>query len=144
MASVPQTIAPRECWWVKLDGVESTKKRLSVVIRIEPDFIQVIYGQSSPDPNVGNVEFIAGTKEANVLGCHQDTYFRETNVEFVKRVRFQNKAGACMPMKFVALMKLVESAALRVAAKTTAQPASAQSNQIDGDKASEGDEPSPK
>jgi hypothetical protein len=117
MASAPQGIRPRECWWVKVDGVEVGKIRLCVVMRVEPDFVQVIYGQGSPNSKVSNVEFLAGTREANVLGARQDTYFRETNVIFVKRARFQSKAGSCMPMKFIQLEKLIEVAATGIPAE---------------------------
>ena len=86
---------PRDVWWVEIEGVEEGKVRICVVVRIESDRAQVVYGQGSPRAGVEHIEVIPGTPSGKRFRVTKPTYFRETNVCFVHKRRFKKKLAVC-------------------------------------------------
>src|SRR4051812_15175520 len=108
----PPKISARESVWVELDGVQSTKIRLCVVMKADdPDYLFVVYGQSSGGSEA-HVRFESGKPESRMLGAKQDTYFRQTNFEYVKRHKVRSVAGKCIGKRFIELEKLGQAAQL--------------------------------
>lgn len=106
--------AVRQVHWIKIpnDDGSPPKDRVVVVTRTEPDYVLVVYGQSSPNLAMMNVEAEVGSDLGNVANLKQTTYFREENVLMVERARFVHGSlrGKCPKDTFNDLQDLVDTA----------------------------------
>jgi hypothetical protein len=98
-------VQPRHVWWVRVGD----KRRPCVVLRVESDCAQVIYGQGLSG-GVNAVEVKLGSPDGRRMGIQKDTYFRETNVLFVPLADCATWCGFCPPRIFSKIQVLVYNA----------------------------------
>jgi len=99
MISTLPTPSPRDVWWAHVDGANKSVARISVITRVEHDFVELVYGQS-----IGccakDVVVTQNSATGKRFGLTKDTFFRCTNVLLVLRGNLKSKICACPMMLF--------------------------------------------
>ena len=82
-------------WRVRIEGVWETKPRPAVVVSVEDDRVEVVYGGGTPHPASEHLEVTAASREGKEMGLTKDTYFRHGNVVFVTKDALKETMGTC-------------------------------------------------
>ena len=104
------TISARDIYWVQIDGVEEDKVRICVITRVTSTYIEIVYGQGTPNPNTKYVAVKLGTRDAIDFGISKDTFFRAENVVLVHPSRVRAQIGRCSPLKWLDIEELRDEA----------------------------------
>jgi hypothetical protein len=105
---------PREVWWAQVDKV-----RICVVLRVESDFSEVVYGQTVHDPSVPGVLVKLGSFEGKRLRVTRDTSFRGGNAAMLADGAFKSRiVKPCPPRLFNELQRAVTEACASSSATT--------------------------
>lgn len=76
MVTSPRLPEPKHIWWALIRGTRVDKIRPCIILRVESEFVEVIYGQSEHGERLHS-------KIAKSAGFSKDTYFLSTNVVLV-------------------------------------------------------------
>lgn len=91
----------REVWRIEIPGIWETKSRWCVVISVDDERIEVVYGGGTPHPGGDHLAVSASSPLGQTMGLTKDTYFRFTNVAFVKREAVRERVGECLYEDFL-------------------------------------------
>jgi hypothetical protein len=96
----------REVWRAQIDD----KRRPCVILRVEEDYVELLYGQGKPEPTgrVPHVDVLLGTHLAKRFRIDKDTYFRGTNVRVVHRSLLLEPLGTCTMLDFPRFERMAE------------------------------------
>jgi hypothetical protein len=103
--------SPGDIYWVFIEGEIEDKTRISVITRVEPDFVEVVYGQSRPS-STADIEIAPGTLDGSVFQVTKPTYFRFENCKLVRRTLVKSRIGRCPPQLFLHFRIVARNAAL--------------------------------
>jgi hypothetical protein len=90
-------------------------------MRVEHDYIEIVYGQGESDPRESEIVVKETDPDHKGMGLTKTTHFRLANVvHMLADGPFRRKAGRCTNGRFLDFEELAEEA--RLARRITAQP----------------------
>jgi len=102
-------VALRDLCWLEIEGAHETKGRPCVVVRVEEEWVEVVYGQTKAGSGQ-RVAIEPDDPNFKRWGLQHPTYFRSGSVKVIRRsiVERAKRTGSCTHERFAEFQEIAE------------------------------------